>query len=45
MACIDVPLTNYRMHDCDPLWSDVEIASASSGRLVARGTVIYRIVT
>jgi uncharacterized protein (TIGR00369 family) len=27
------------------LWSDVEVASASDGRVFARGTVIYRIVT
>lgn len=29
----------------DVFWSDVEIAEASSERLCARGTVIYRIVT
>ena len=27
------------------LWSDVEVAGASDGRVCARGTVIYRIVT
>ena len=26
-------------------WSDVEVASASSGRVTARGTVLYRILT
>ena len=26
-------------------WSDVEVATASDGRLVARGTVLYRILT
>jgi uncharacterized protein (TIGR00369 family) len=31
--------------DRELFWSDVEIAGAESGRLVARGTVIYRIVT
>lgn len=29
----------------DLFWSDVEIADAESGRLCARGTVVYRIVT
>ena len=31
--------------DRELLWSDVEIAGASDGRVFARGTVIYRIVT
>ena len=31
--------------DDEIFWSDVEVASAGEGRLVARGTVIYRIVT
>ena len=31
--------------DDELLWSDVEIAAAGDGRVVARGTVIYRIVT
>jgi uncharacterized protein (TIGR00369 family) len=31
--------------DGELFWSDVEMAGASDGRLVARGTVIYRIVT
>jgi uncharacterized protein (TIGR00369 family) len=31
--------------DGELFWSDVEVAGASDGRLVARGTVIYRIVT
>ncbi len=31
--------------DRELFWSDVEIAGAGTGRLVARGTVIYRIVT
>jgi acyl-coenzyme A thioesterase PaaI-like protein len=26
-------------------WSDVEVANAGSGRMVARGTVLYRILT
>jgi hypothetical protein len=30
--------------DGDLLWSDVEIAGAASGRVCARGTVLYRIV-
>ncbi len=31
--------------DHEVFWSDVEVAEAPSGRLVARGTVLYRIVT
>ena len=31
--------------DREIFWSDVEIAAAADGQLVARGTVIYRIVT
>jgi uncharacterized protein (TIGR00369 family) len=31
--------------DGELFWSDVEVACASDQRLVARGTVIYRIVT
>jgi uncharacterized protein (TIGR00369 family) len=31
--------------DGDVFWSDVEVAGAGDGRVVARGTVIYRIVT
>ena len=31
--------------DGDLFWSDAEVASAASGRVIARGTVIYRIVT
>ncbi len=31
--------------DGEILWSDVEVAGASDGRVCARGTVIYRIVT
>lgn len=31
--------------DGDISWSDVEVAGASDGRVFARGTVIYRIVT
>lgn len=31
--------------DREIFWSDVEIAGASDGRLLARGTVIYRILT
>ncbi len=31
--------------DGDIFWSDVEVASASSGAVIARGTVIYRIQT
>ena len=31
--------------DEELFWSDVEIAAVSDGRLVARGTVVYRIVT
>jgi uncharacterized protein (TIGR00369 family) len=31
--------------DAEMLWSDVEIAGASSARVYARGTVLYRILT
>ena len=31
--------------DGDGFWSDVEVAGAADGRIVARGTVLYRIVT
>jgi uncharacterized protein (TIGR00369 family) len=31
--------------DDETFWSDVEVAGASDGRVCARGTVIYRIVT
>ena len=31
--------------DQEILWSDVEVASAGEGRAIARGTVLYRIVT
>jgi len=31
--------------DGDGFWSEVEVAGASDGRIVARGTVLYRIVT
>ncbi|HEX2485551.1 MAG TPA: PaaI family thioesterase [Myxococcota bacterium] len=31
--------------DGDAFWSDVEVADAASGAVVARGTVLYRIVT
>jgi len=31
--------------DDDGFWSDVEVAGAADGRVVARGTVLYRIVT
>lgn len=31
--------------DGDGFWSDVEVAGAGDGRIVARGTVLYRIVT
>jgi uncharacterized protein (TIGR00369 family) len=31
--------------DREIFWSDVEVADAASGRITARGTVIYRIVT
>jgi uncharacterized protein (TIGR00369 family) len=34
-----------RQRDGELLWSDAEIASAADGRVVARGTVVYRIVT
>lgn len=33
-----------RQRDGELLWSDAEIASAADGRVVARGTVVYRIV-
>jgi uncharacterized protein (TIGR00369 family) len=31
--------------DADGFWSDVEVAGAADGKIVARGTVLYRIVT
>ena len=31
--------------DDEMLWSDVEIAGASTARVVARGAVLYRIIT
>jgi uncharacterized protein (TIGR00369 family) len=31
--------------DAELLWSDAEIASAEDGRVIARGTVVYRILT
>ena len=31
--------------DAETFWSDVEVSGAADGRVVARGTVIYRIVT
>jgi uncharacterized protein (TIGR00369 family) len=31
--------------DREFFWSDVEVASAADGRITARGTVLYRIVT
>lgn len=31
--------------DGEAFWSDVEVADAAEGRVVARGTVLYRIVT
>ena len=31
--------------DGDGFWSDVEVAGQGDGRVVARGTVLYRIVT
>ena len=31
--------------DADGFWSDVEVAGQGDGRVVARGTVLYRIVT
>ena len=31
--------------DDEIFWSDVEVAEAGSGRVTARGTVLYRIVT
>ena len=34
-----------RQRDRELLWSDVEVADASDGRVCARGTVIYRILT
>ena len=30
--------------DGDAFWSDVEVADAATGAVVARGTVLYRIV-
>jgi uncharacterized protein (TIGR00369 family) len=33
-----------RQRDGELLWSDAEIASAVDGRVIARGTVVYRIV-
>ena len=34
-----------RQRDRELLWSDVEVADASDGRVCARGTVIYRILS
>ena len=34
-----------RQRDREIFWSDVEVADAAQGRVCARGTVIYRIVT
>ena len=34
-----------RQRDRELLWSDVEVADASDGRVCVRGTVIYRILT
>ena len=34
-----------RQRDQELLWSDVEVADSASGRVCARGTVIYRIIT
>jgi acyl-coenzyme A thioesterase PaaI-like protein len=31
--------------DGDAFWSDVEVAGSAGGQVVARGTVLYRIVT
>jgi uncharacterized protein (TIGR00369 family) len=31
--------------DREMFWSDVEVASAHDGRVTARGTVLYRIIT
>ena len=31
--------------DAEILWSEVEVASAATARVCARGTVVYRIVT
>jgi uncharacterized protein (TIGR00369 family) len=31
--------------DADAFWADVEVADAARGRVCARGTVLYRIVT
>ena len=31
--------------DAESFWSDVEIAGAADGRVCARGSVLYRIVT
>ncbi|HEY8156604.1 MAG TPA: PaaI family thioesterase [Myxococcota bacterium] len=36
---------SMRQRDGELLWSDAEIASAADGRVFARGTVVYRIVT
>ena len=33
-----------RQRDAELFWSDAEVASATDGRVVARGTVIYRIL-
>ena len=33
------------LRDGDGFWSDVEVAGATGGRVIARGTVLYRIVT
>ena len=33
-----------RQRDREIFWSDVEVAQSESGRLIARGTVLYRIV-
>jgi hypothetical protein len=43
----EVDLVAYgrmRQRDSELLWSDAEIASAADGRVIARGTVVYRIV-
>ena len=34
-----------RQRDQEFFWSDVEVAGAAEGRLLARGTVFYRILT
>ena len=47
-ACAQVDLVAYetcRQRDGELLWSDAEVASAADGAVVARGTVIYRILT